>query len=111
VADWELDVLFRWALVKVDRDGREVGRVTVAGVFGNTHAEQTVVGLDNLAGVLVVGVNAGSMDRSRPFDPDEAPFHAAVVHRHALPVGTDYPACLLAASSPASGEPFGSSSP
>jgi hypothetical protein len=74
VADWELDVLFRWALVKVDRDGREVGRVTVAGVFGNTHAEQTVVGLDNLAGVLAVGVNAGSMDRSRPFDPDEGPF-------------------------------------
>lgn len=74
VADWELDVLFRWALVKVDRDGREVGRVTVPGVFGNTHAEQTVVGLDNLAGILVVGVNAGSMDRSRPFDPDEGPF-------------------------------------
>jgi hypothetical protein len=74
VADWELDVLFRWALVKVDRSGREVARITVPGIFGSTHAEQTVVGIDNLAGLLIVGVNTGSMDRSRPFDPDEAPF-------------------------------------
>lgn len=73
-ADWELDVLFRWALVKVDKSGREAGRVTVGGVFGSTHAEKTVVGLANLAGLLVVGVNTGSMDRSRPFDPDEGPF-------------------------------------
>jgi hypothetical protein len=74
VADWELDVLFRWALVKVDKSGREVSRVTVPGIFGSTHVEQTVVGLDNLAGVLIAGVNTGSMDRSRPFDPDEGPF-------------------------------------
>ena len=39
-----------------------------------TLAERTVLGLDGRAGVLVVGVNAGSMDRGRPFDPDEAPF-------------------------------------
>jgi hypothetical protein len=32
-----------------------------------------VVGLEGLAGLLVVGVNAGSDDRSRPFDPDDAP--------------------------------------
>jgi hypothetical protein len=74
VADWELDVLFRWALIKVDRKGRETGRQTVAGIFGSTHAERTVLGLDDLAGILVVGVNTGSMDRGRPFDPDEAPF-------------------------------------
>jgi len=74
VADWELDVLFRWALVKVDKSGREVSRVNVAGIYGSTHAEKTVVGIDNLAGLLVVGVNTGSMDRSRPFDPDEGPF-------------------------------------
>jgi hypothetical protein len=45
----------------------------VAGLFGASHAERTLVGLDNLAGVLVVGVNVGSMDRSHPFDPDEQP--------------------------------------
>lgn len=73
VADWELGALFRWALVKVGRDGAEVGRVEVAGIYGDTRAERTVVGLGGLAGLLVVGVNAGSDDRSRPFDPDDAP--------------------------------------
>jgi hypothetical protein len=73
VADWELPALFRWALVKVDKEGAQVGRLDVAGVFGASHAEQTLVGLDGLAGVMVVGVNVGSIDRSHPFDPDEQP--------------------------------------
>lgn len=73
VGDWELPAMFRWALVKVDQEGAESGRFEVAGVFGDSHAERTIVGLDGLSGVLVVGVNAGSMDRSHPFDPDELP--------------------------------------
>jgi hypothetical protein len=72
-ADWELPSLFRWALVKVDKNGAEAGRIDVAGVFGASHAERTVMGLDGLAGVLVAGVNIGSVDRSHPFDPDEQP--------------------------------------
>ncbi|WP_437967551.1 hypothetical protein WMF04_49790 [Sorangium sp. So ce260] len=81
VADWELPALFRWAIVKVDRQGAEAGRVEVAGIFGSTRAQRTVVGLDGLSGLLLVGVNAGSMIRSRPFDPDDAPFmpHAYTV--------------------------------
>jgi len=51
----------------------EVGRQDVAGVYGASHAEKTVLGLDGLAGVIVVGVNAGSDDRAHPFDPDEQP--------------------------------------
>ncbi|WP_437676040.1 hypothetical protein [Sorangium sp. So ce131] len=74
VAEWELPAVFRWAIVKVDTQGAEAGRLEVAGVFGSTRAERTVVGLDGLAGLLLVGVNAGSMIRSRPFDPDDAPF-------------------------------------
>jgi hypothetical protein len=73
VADWELPSLFRWALVKVDKQGAEVGRVDVAGIYGASHAERTVVGLDGLSGLLVVGVNTGSIDRGHPFDPDEQP--------------------------------------
>ena len=65
--------MFRWGLVKVDKNGAEAGRLDVAGSFGDSHAERTLVGIDGLAGVLVVGVNAGSMDRSHPFDPDEQP--------------------------------------
>ncbi len=81
VADWELPALFRWAIVKVDRQGAEAGRVEVAGIFGSSRAQRTVVGLDGLSGLLLVGVNAGSMIRSRPFDPDDAPFmpHAYTV--------------------------------
>jgi len=73
IADWELPSVFRWALVKVDREGAAAGRVDVAGIFGDTRAQRTVVGLDGLAGILIVGVNAGSLDRSSPFDPDETP--------------------------------------
>jgi hypothetical protein len=72
-ADWELPALFRWALVKVDKKGAQAARLDVAGVFGASHAEQTIVGLEGLAGVMVVGVNIGSIDRSHPFDPDEQP--------------------------------------
>jgi hypothetical protein len=73
VADWEVPAMFRWALVKVDKNGAEAGRLDVAGVFGDHHAEKTLLGLDGLAGVVVVGVNVGSDDRSHPFDPDEQP--------------------------------------
>jgi hypothetical protein len=73
VADWEPPSFFRWSLVKVDRSGAEAGRLDLAGVFGASHAEKTVIGLDGLAGVIVVGVNTGSDDRSHPFDPDEQP--------------------------------------
>ncbi|KYF82253.1 hypothetical protein BE17_49465 [Sorangium cellulosum] len=60
--------------MKVDRQGAEAGRVEVAGIFGSSRAQRTVVGLDGLSGLLIVGVNAGSMIRSHPFDPDDAPF-------------------------------------
>lgn len=81
VADWELPSVFRWALVKIDKTGAEAGRFDVGGIFGGSHAERTVVGVNGLAGVLVVGVNAGSMDRAHPFDPDEQPLmpHAYTV--------------------------------
>jgi hypothetical protein len=80
-ADWEPPALFRWSLVKVDGNGAEAGRLDLAGVFGETHAERTLIGLDGLAGVIVAGVNAGSADRSHPFDPDEQPLmpHAYTV--------------------------------
>ena len=81
VADWELPALFHWALVKVDKSGAEVGRLDVAAMYGASHVERTLIGLDGLAGVMVVGVNAGSMDRAHPFDPDEQPLmpHAYTV--------------------------------
>ena len=72
-ADWELGVFFHWSLVKVDPAGIEVGRVSIAGINGATHAEREIRDLRGLAGLLIVGVNVGSIDRSHPFDPDEGP--------------------------------------
>jgi hypothetical protein len=74
VADWELPSIFRWSLIKVDKSGAESGRVDIAGVYGDSHVERSVVGLGGLAGLLIVGVNGGSTDRAHPFDPDEAPY-------------------------------------
>lgn len=75
-ADWELPPLFRWAIVKVDKSGAEVGRIEVSGVFGDSRAQRTVLRGENepdLSGLLIVGVNVGSLDRSRPYDPDDTP--------------------------------------
>ncbi|MBK8253691.1 MAG: hypothetical protein IPK82_13615 [Polyangiaceae bacterium] len=74
VADWELPAVFRWSLVKVDKQGAETGRIDIAGVFGTNHVERTVVLREDLAGMIVVGTFTGSLDRSLPFDPDEGPF-------------------------------------
>ncbi len=71
VADWEAGVLFHWAVVKVDSQGMEMGRISIAGIHGSTHAERSLIGLRGARGLIVVGVNAGSIDRSRPFDPDD----------------------------------------
>lgn len=71
VADWEAGVLLHWAIVKVDAQGIELGRITVAGIRGTTHAERSIVGLRGVAGLIVVGVNVGSIDRGLPFDPDQ----------------------------------------
>ncbi len=73
VADWELPSIFRWSLIKVDKSGAESGRVDVAGVFGDSHVERTVVGLGD-CGVVDRGSQRRSTDRGHPFDPDEAPF-------------------------------------
>ncbi|WP_156338060.1 hypothetical protein [Chondromyces crocatus] len=70
VADWETTALFRWAVVRVDRAGAEAGRVEFGGVYGETRAQRTVIGLSGLSGLLVVGVNLGGDDRSQPFDPE-----------------------------------------
>ncbi|MFO0586009.1 MAG: hypothetical protein U0441_00650 [Polyangiaceae bacterium] len=74
VADWELPSVVRWSLVKIDKDGAETGRIDVAGIFGATHVERTLVLREELAGIAIVGVNAGGLDRTEPFDPDLAPF-------------------------------------
>jgi hypothetical protein len=72
-AAWEVAQVFQWALVRVDAQGREIGRQEVGGVFGNDRAQLTLEDLTDVAGILLVGVNLGGDDRSAPDDPDEPP--------------------------------------
>lgn len=71
---WEKPVSMRWALVRVGPDGAERSRVPVAFEQGAFVVERRVLGLDRLAGVLVVGVNAGDEGAGAPFRPDEQPY-------------------------------------
>lgn len=72
-AEWEPPVLFRWAIVRVRKDGTEASRVTVTGQDGATSATQVIEAIDDLAGLLIVGTNGGDIGLTRPFDPDEQP--------------------------------------
>jgi hypothetical protein len=66
---WEEHAVFRWALVKVDARGRELGRVVIPQRERATEAQMTLVDLDRADRVLLVGVNTG--DPSYGFDPDD----------------------------------------
>ncbi|AKU94502.1 hypothetical protein AKJ09_01166 [Labilithrix luteola] len=67
--EWEQHALFRWAFVKLDKDGRELGRNVIATSERATEAQMTLVDLDDADRVLVVGVNTG--DPAFPFDPND----------------------------------------
>ncbi|MFO0554726.1 MAG: hypothetical protein U0271_40485 [Polyangiaceae bacterium] len=68
-AEWEQPVVFRWAIVRVDAQGSELGRQELAPVLGNTTLQVDVRDVHGAAGVLVVGVNEGEERRDEPFDP------------------------------------------
>jgi hypothetical protein len=79
--EWEGPVPFRWALVRIDREGREASRVVIAAQQKAVSAEKNLDALDGLAGVALVGVNIGDLRIDDPFDPDAAPYepHGYVV--------------------------------
>lgn len=66
---WEEHALFRWAMVKLDARGRELGRVVIPTRDRALEAQMSLVDLDGVDRVLLVGVNAG--DPAYRFDPDE----------------------------------------
>ena len=68
--EWEEHALFRWAFVKVDAKGRELGRVPIPMRDRATEAQMTLVDLTGVDHVLLVGVNVG--DPAYAFDPDDA---------------------------------------
>lgn len=67
--EWEEHSLFHWAFVKLDAAGRELGRVVIPTTERATQAQMTLVDLDRVDRVLLVGVNVG--DPGYAFDPDD----------------------------------------
>ncbi|MET0593160.1 MAG: hypothetical protein ABW133_10695 [Polyangiaceae bacterium] len=73
-AEWEAPVPFRWALVRIAKDGSEASRVLITSQQKTTSAEKNLDALDGLAGIAVVGVNVGDLALDDPFDPDHQPY-------------------------------------
>ncbi len=71
VAEWEAPVAFRWAVVKLDAQGAEIGRQEVSPVLGETKMEKSVRELKGVSHVLIVAMNEGEATRDEPFDPGE----------------------------------------
>jgi hypothetical protein len=67
--EWEERALFRWALVKLDKNGGELGRNVIPTPERATQAQMTLVSLDAVDRILLVGVNVG--DPAYRFDPDD----------------------------------------
>lgn len=67
--EWEEHALFRWAFVKLAKDGSELGRVPIPTTERATSAQMTLVGLEDTDRVMLVGVNVG--DPAYAFDPDD----------------------------------------
>jgi hypothetical protein len=68
-AEWEQGAKMRWTVLKLDAEGRATGQLATPTAERATEAQMTIVDLEGIASVLLVGVNAG--DPSYPFDPDD----------------------------------------
>ncbi|HEY0469374.1 MAG TPA: hypothetical protein VGC79_34530 [Polyangiaceae bacterium] len=75
-SEWEAPVSFKWRLISVDDQGREMARVDVPFQERGRSAEGRVVNLTGVRAVLAIGINMGGVDLAHPFDPDQDPFEA-----------------------------------
>jgi hypothetical protein len=73
-AEWEAPVAFKWRLISLDDQGREMARVDVPFQERGRSAEGRVVNLLSVRAVLAIGINMGGVDLAHPFDPDLDPF-------------------------------------
>jgi hypothetical protein len=67
--EWETHAKMRWAVVKLDAAGRELGHLPIPATDKATSTQISLVDLGAVATVLVVGTNCG--DAAYPFDPDD----------------------------------------
>lgn len=86
-AEWEEPVRFKWMVVSVDAQGREMNRWDVPYIERGHRVEKTIMNFQGAAGLVFVGVNLGGVDLSHPFDPDHEPWepHAYSLYVTELP--------------------------
>jgi len=75
-SEWEAPVSFKWSLISVDDQGREMARVDLPFQERGRSSEGRVVNLTGVRAVLAIGINLGGVDLAHPFDPDQDPFEA-----------------------------------
>jgi len=75
-SEWEAPVSFKWRLISVDDQGREMARVDVPYQERGRSSEGRVVNLTGVRAVLAIGINMGGVDLAHPFDADQDPFEA-----------------------------------
>lgn len=77
VADWEATHVFQWAAVRLDAEGRELGRHLFGGTFGEAQAQLSLRDLTGVSSLIVVGTHLGNDDRSKAYDPERGEPRAA----------------------------------
>jgi hypothetical protein len=73
-AEWEAPVAFKWRVLLIDGEGREVRRVDVTFQERGSSADARVLRLDGAKAIIIAGVNMGGVELAHPFDPDVSPF-------------------------------------
>lgn len=71
---WEAPVRFRFAIVAIDGQGRELQRFDVPYFERGTEMDRTVLVPKDSAGLLFVSTNLGGVHVDYPFDPDHEPW-------------------------------------
>lgn len=73
-AEWEAPVAFKWRILLIDNEGREVRRMDVTFQERGSSADARVLRLDGAKAIVIAGVNLGGVELAHPFDPDVSPF-------------------------------------
>lgn len=73
-ANWEGPVRFKWLVIAVDAEGREMSRWDIPFLERGTQVEKTLLNFEAAAGLIFVAMNLGGVDLLHPFDPDYEPW-------------------------------------
>jgi hypothetical protein len=68
-ASWEAFSFFRWSVVKLDAHGSAIAELEIPAHLRSLESQMTVVGVEGVDRILLVGTNVG--DPSVAFDPDD----------------------------------------